>query len=54
MFCQVEEVEPLVTSRNEVRGALLSAVDDFLQEVDKLPVGERLDKLKVCSKGRYK
>ncbi len=48
------EVEPLVNSRNEARGALLSAVDDFLQGMDKLPIGERLDKLKVCSKGRYK
>ncbi|KAF4103466.1 hypothetical protein G5714_016349 [Onychostoma macrolepis] len=45
--CQtVAEVELLVNSRNEGRGALLSAVDFFLQEVDKLPIGERLDKLK--------
>uniref|UniRef100_A0A673HYP7 Serine/threonine kinase 31 n=1 Tax=Sinocyclocheilus rhinocerous TaxID=307959 RepID=A0A673HYP7_9TELE len=39
-------IESLVNSRNEARGALLSAADDFLQEVDKLPIGDRLDKLK--------
>lgn len=54
VLCQVVEVEALVNSRNEACGALLSAVHDFLQEVDKLPIGERLDKLKVCRKGRYK
>lgn len=41
------EVESLVNIRNEARGALLTAVDDFLQEVDKLPINERLDRLKV-------
>ncbi|XP_067249120.1 serine/threonine-protein kinase 31-like [Chanodichthys erythropterus] len=45
--CQtMAEIEPLVNSRNEARGALLAAVDDFLQEVDKLPINERLNKLK--------
>ncbi|XP_050986540.1 serine/threonine kinase 31 [Labeo rohita] len=45
--CQtMAEVESLVNSRNEARGALLAAVDDFLQEVDKLPINERLDRLK--------
>ncbi|KAK2903315.1 hypothetical protein Q8A67_008028 [Cirrhinus molitorella] len=45
--CQsMVEVELLVNIRNEARGALLSAVDDFLQEVDKLPINERLDRLK--------
>lgn len=43
------EIESLVNSRNKARGALLAALDDFLQEVDKLPINERLDKLKVCS-----
>ncbi|XP_042628272.1 serine/threonine-protein kinase 31-like isoform X3 [Cyprinus carpio] len=45
--CQtMVEVESLVNIRNEARGALLTAVDDFLQEVDKLPINERLDRLK--------
>uniref|UniRef100_A0A8C1D3N2 Serine/threonine kinase 31 n=1 Tax=Cyprinus carpio carpio TaxID=630221 RepID=A0A8C1D3N2_CYPCA len=45
--CQtMAEVESLVNIRNEARGALLTAVDDFLQEVDKLPINERLDRLK--------
>ncbi|XP_016413986.1 serine/threonine-protein kinase 31 isoform X1 [Sinocyclocheilus rhinocerous] len=45
--CQtMAEVESLVNIRNEARGALLAAVDDFLQEVDKLPINERLDRLK--------
>ncbi|ROL49884.1 Serine/threonine-protein kinase 31 [Anabarilius grahami] len=45
--CQtMAEIEPLVNSRNEARGALLAAVDDFQQEVDKLPINERLNKLK--------
>ncbi|XP_043117691.1 serine/threonine-protein kinase 31-like [Puntigrus tetrazona] len=42
----IAEVEPLVNSRDEARGSLLSAVENFLQEVDKLPVGGRLNKLK--------
>ncbi|XP_059363471.1 serine/threonine-protein kinase 31-like isoform X1 [Carassius carassius] len=45
--CQtMVEVESLVNIRNEARGALLAAVDDFLQEVDKLPINERLHRLK--------
>lgn len=45
--CQtMVEIESLVNSRNEARDALLAAIDDFLQEVGKLPVNERLDKLK--------
>lgn len=45
--CQtITEIQPLVNSRNEARGALLLAVDDFLQEVDKFPVSERANRLK--------
>ncbi|XP_067305868.1 serine/threonine-protein kinase 31-like [Pseudorasbora parva] len=45
--CQtMAEMESLVKSRNEARDALLAAIDDFLQEVDKLSINERLDKLK--------
>lgn len=48
MFCQMGEMERLVNSRNEARSDLSAAVDDFLQEVDKLPVSERLERLTVC------
>ncbi|XP_073702696.1 serine/threonine-protein kinase 31 [Garra rufa] len=45
--CQtMADIESLVNIRNEARGVLLSAVDDFLQEVDKLPINKRMDRLK--------
>lgn len=43
------EMERLVNSRDESRAALSAAVDDFLQEVDELPVIARLERLTVCS-----
>jgi len=48
------EIESLVNSRNEARGPLLAAVDQFLTDVDKLPINERLDKLKVCSEDIFR
>ncbi|KAI7807028.1 serine/threonine-protein kinase 31-like [Triplophysa rosa] len=44
--CQtMGEMECLVNSRNEARAALSASVDDFLQEVDELPVNARLERL---------
>ncbi|KAK1795245.1 hypothetical protein P4O66_010425 [Electrophorus voltai] len=39
------EIQDLVNSRNQFRRALLTAIDDFLREVDNLPIGERLESL---------
>ncbi|XP_056617631.1 serine/threonine-protein kinase 31-like isoform X2 [Triplophysa dalaica] len=44
--CQtMGEMECLVNRRNEARAALSVSVDDFLQEVDELPVNARLERL---------
>ncbi|KAL7887538.1 hypothetical protein AOLI_G00052590 [Acnodon oligacanthus] len=48
--CQTKgELEDLVKSRNQSRGFLLSAINDFLQEVDSLPISQRLESLKEVS-----
>ncbi|TRY94305.1 hypothetical protein DNTS_030385 [Danionella cerebrum] len=45
--CQAKsEIESLVSARNEARTSFSAALEDFLQEVDKLPITERLNKLK--------
>ncbi|KAA0703026.1 Serine/threonine-protein kinase 31 [Triplophysa tibetana] len=44
--CQtMGEMECLVNRRNEARAVLSVSVDDFLQEVDELPVNARLERL---------
>ncbi|XP_076826806.1 serine/threonine-protein kinase 31 [Brachyhypopomus gauderio] len=40
------ELENLVNSRNRFRSTLLTMIDDFLREVDTLPMRERLESLK--------
>ncbi|XP_028835235.1 serine/threonine-protein kinase 31 [Denticeps clupeoides] len=42
-----EELDQLITSRDEVQGRLLDAAGAFLQEVDGLPISERMEKLEV-------
>ncbi|XP_035261784.1 serine/threonine-protein kinase 31 isoform X2 [Anguilla anguilla] len=44
--CQMrEELADLIERRNEMRCALVAAVDDYIQEVDGLPISERMDML---------
>lgn len=47
VLCQMGEMECLVNRRNEARAALSVSVDDFLQEVEELPVNARLERLTV-------
>uniref|UniRef100_A0AAY4A2V0 Protein kinase domain-containing protein n=1 Tax=Denticeps clupeoides TaxID=299321 RepID=A0AAY4A2V0_9TELE len=44
---KVKELDQLITSRDEVQGRLLDAAGAFLQEVDGLPISERMEKLEV-------
>ncbi|XP_061106171.1 serine/threonine kinase 31 isoform X2 [Conger conger] len=44
--CQMrKELVDLIDHRNKVRCALVTAVDDYIQEVDGLPISERMDML---------
>ncbi|KAJ8290666.1 hypothetical protein GJAV_G00016090 [Gymnothorax javanicus] len=44
--CQLrEELVDLIDQRNRVRSALMVAVDEYIQEVDGLPITERMDML---------
>ncbi|KAI4887877.1 hypothetical protein NFI96_015089, partial [Prochilodus magdalenae] len=48
--CQTKgELEDLVKSRNQSCGLLLTAINDFLMEVDNLPISKRLESLKGVS-----
>lgn len=47
MFYQREDLEELIEKRNGVRRMLALAVDDFIQEVDGLPISKRMDTLEV-------
>ncbi|XP_036434055.1 serine/threonine-protein kinase 31-like [Colossoma macropomum] len=48
--CQTKgELEDLVKSRNQSRGFLLTAINDFFLEVDSLPISQRLESLKEVS-----
>uniref|UniRef100_UPI00398F69C2 serine/threonine-protein kinase 31 isoform X7 n=1 Tax=Pristiophorus japonicus TaxID=55135 RepID=UPI00398F69C2 len=47
----VDEVHSLIDQRNEVRSTLYAAAEEFISEVDKLPIGDRVNILKslACS-----
>ncbi|XP_066538739.1 serine/threonine-protein kinase 31-like isoform X2 [Hoplias malabaricus] len=47
--CQSGALEDLVKIRNQTRGVLLTAINDFFLEVDILPIAERLETLKEVS-----
>ncbi|XP_048882562.1 serine/threonine kinase 31 [Brienomyrus brachyistius] len=44
---EIEDLEELIAKRNGVRGTLAVAVDDFIQEVDGLPISKRMDTLEA-------
>ncbi|XP_067854275.1 serine/threonine-protein kinase 31-like [Heptranchias perlo] len=47
----VDEVHSLIDKRNEVRYTLYAAAEEFISEVDRLPIGDRVNVLKslACS-----
>uniref|UniRef100_A0A8D2LAM0 Serine/threonine kinase 31 n=1 Tax=Varanus komodoensis TaxID=61221 RepID=A0A8D2LAM0_VARKO len=47
----VDKMQILIHCRNEVQQKLYSAVEEFIMEVDNLPLSERLERLQVGNKG---